>query len=114
MYCELFIIHFCLGIEYAYFMDFPDCRGRVSAWQHQDQGVGLETAAVFLVALAFGHFAFYEDSLLHSVGLITASTASMKSTMSLCQNIGLACFVTAVGFIAGPSFFHNLKKNAKS
>ena len=34
--------------------------------------------------------------------------------MSLCQNIGLACFVTSVGFIAGPSFFHNLKKNAKS
>lgn len=78
------------------------------------KGVGLETAAVFLVALAFGHFAFYEDSLLHSMGLITASSASIKSTMSLCQHLGLACFVTSVGFIAGPSFFHNLKKNAKS
>lgn len=62
------------------------------------KGVGLETAAVFLVALAFGHFAFYEDSLLHSVGLITASTASMKSTMSLCQNIGLACLVAGALF----------------
>lgn len=80
----------------------------------QIKGVGLGTAAVFLSALIFGHFAFADDSLLHSIGLITASSASMKATMSLCQNIGLACFVTSVGFIAGPTFFHNLKQNAKS
>ena len=30
------------------------------------------------------------------------------------ENIGLVMFVTAVGFIAGPNFFKNLKKNFKS
>ncbi|MGN0593354.1 MAG: permease, partial [Ruminococcus sp.] len=30
------------------------------------------------------------------------------------QNLGLVLFVTSVGLIAGPSFFKNLKKNAKS
>jgi putative transport protein len=34
--------------------------------------------------------------------------------MSVAQNIGLICFVTSVGFIAGPKFFGNLKQNAKS
>ena len=78
------------------------------------KNVGLGTAAVFLAALVFGHFGFADDSLLHSIGLITTSSASIKATLNLCQNIGLACFVTSVGFIAGPTFFSNLKKNAKS
>ena len=30
------------------------------------------------------------------------------------QNVGLVLFVASVGFIAGPSFFKDLKKNAKS
>ena len=38
----------------------------------------------------------------------------MKSAMKLVQDIGLLCFVTSVGFIAGPKFFSNLKRNAKS
>ena len=68
------------------------------------KNVGLGTAAVFLAALVFGHFGFADDSLLHSIGLITTSSTSIKATMNLCQNIGLACFVTSVGFIAGPTF----------
>jgi putative transport protein len=71
-------------------------------------------AAVFLMALVFGHFGMNEDSLLHRIGLISTSVASMRSTMSIAQNIGLICFVTSVGFIAGPRFLGNLKKNAKS
>lgn len=58
------------------------------------KGVELGTAAVFLVALVFGHFGY--------------------TVPDIVQNLGLALFVTAVGFIAGPRFFRNLRKNAKS
>lgn len=78
------------------------------------KGISLGTSAVFLAALVFGHFGYADDSLLHSIGLVTASNASLKSAMSLVQSMGLICFVTFVGLIAGPRFFHNLKKNAKS
>jgi len=67
------------------------------------KGVGLGSAAVFLVALVFGH-------------LSTALPGTMFAVElpKLLQNLGLVFFVTSVGFIAGPNFFHNLKKNAKS
>ena len=83
--------------------------GRISI-----KGVSLGTAGIFLVGLLFGHFGYAEDSLLQQIGLIDVEFEVMKGTMSNMQNLGLLCFVTAVGFIAGPNFFHNLKKNAKS
>ena len=58
------------------------------------KGVELGTAAVFLVALVFGHFGY--------------------EVPAIVQNLGLVLFVTAVGYIAGPRFFRNLRKNAKS
>lgn len=67
------------------------------------KGVGLGSAAVFLVALVFGH--------LHTAFPDTMFGAEMPK---LLQNLGLVLFVISVGFIAGPSFFHNLKANAKS
>ena len=67
------------------------------------KGVGLGSAAVFLVALVFGH--------LHTAFPDTMFGADIPK---LLQNVGLVFFVTSVGFIAGPSFFHNLKANAKS
>jgi putative transport protein len=78
------------------------------------KGVQLGHAAVFMMALVFGHFGMNDDSLFHQIGLISTSAASIRSTMSVAQNIGVICFVTSVGFIAGPRFFGNLKKNAKS
>lgn len=67
------------------------------------KGVGLGSAAVFLVALVFGH--------LHTAFPNTMFGVDLPK---LLQNIGLVLFVVSVGFIAGPSFFHNLKVNAKS
>ncbi len=78
------------------------------------KGVGLGTAGVFLVALVFGHFACADDSLFHKIGLVTIDMKQMKSSMKLISDLGLLCFVTSVGFIAGPKFFTNLKKNYKS
>ncbi|MCI6261094.1 MAG: permease [Pyramidobacter porci] len=78
------------------------------------KGVSLGTAGVFLAALLFGHFGYADDSLLHSIGLVNVSASHMKIALSLVQSIGLICFVTSVGFIAGPKFFHDLRANATS
>lgn len=57
-------------------------------------GLSLGTSAILTVALCFGHF-----------GVTIPSEV---------KNIGLICFVTSIGFIAGPTFFRNFKKNAIS
>lgn len=57
-------------------------------------GLDLGTAGVLLVALVFGHF-----------GIVIPKVVG---------DLGLICFVTAVGYIAGPKFFRNLKANATS
>ena len=58
----------------------------------QIKGLSLGTSGILLVALVFGHFGLMVPEVL--------------------KNIGLICFVTAVGFIAGPTFFRNFKKSA--
>ena len=78
------------------------------------KGISLGSSAVFVVALIVGHFAYTDSSLLHRLGLITISCASLKTSMSLIQNLGLFCFATAVGLTAGPNFFPDLKQNLKS
>lgn len=56
------------------------------------KGLSLGTSGIILVALVFGHYGF--------------------SLPKEIQNLGLAYFVTSVGFIAGPVFFANFKKRA--
>lgn len=56
------------------------------------KGLSLGTSGILLVALVLGHFGF-------------VVAADIK-------NIGLACFVTAVGIIAGPTFVANFRKGA--
>lgn len=56
------------------------------------KGLCLGTSGILLVALVFGHFELMVPSVLKDIGLI--------------------CFVTAVGFIAGPTFFRNFTKSA--
>lgn len=58
----------------------------------QIAGLSLGTSGILLVALVFGHYGLVID----------------KSI----QDLGLICFVTAVGLIAGPVFFENFKKKA--
>lgn len=74
------------------------------------KGISLGTAGVFIIALVFG-CVFYKDLAGKlSVGDQTFITEALK----IVENIGLMFFVTAVGFIAGPSFVSNFKKNFKS
>ena len=70
------------------------------------KGVNLGTAGVFLVALLYG-CVFY-DGLKQNLALFTGDA------LKIVENIGLILFVTSVGFIAGPKFFGNLKKNFKT
>lgn len=58
------------------------------------RGLSLGTSGILLVALVFGHF-----------GLLVPG---------IIKNVGLISFVTSVGFIAGPGFFRNFKKQAIS
>ncbi|MGM9522614.1 MAG: permease [Oscillospiraceae bacterium] len=81
------------------------------------KGVNLGTAGVFLMALLFGYL-FTVPGLQNIPVLsklyIADSSDSAVTSYKFIENIGLVLFVTSVGYIAGPNFFRNLKKNAKS
>ncbi len=70
------------------------------------KGVSLGSAGVFLVALLYGCF-FYKD-------LEAQTNGFTGNALKIVENLGLILFVTSVGFIAGPKFFSNMKKNFTS
>lgn len=74
------------------------------------KGINLGTAGVFIIALLYGCLLYgrLSDNLM--AGDVTFSTDALK----IVENMGLIFFVTSVGFIAGPNFFGNLKRNFKS
>ena len=74
------------------------------------KGISLGTAGVFIVALVFG-CVFYKDL---SSALMLGEQTFVKDALKIVENVGLMFFVTAVGFIAGPGFVANFKKNFKS
>ena len=74
------------------------------------KGVNLGTAGVFLIALLFGCLFYGPLSDQLTVGDANYTTNALK----VVENLGLLLFVTSVGFIAGPKFFGNLKKNFKT
>ena len=83
-------------------------------------GVSLGPAGVFIIALLFGAF-FYTPLGNQLVVSMTSEdlqtvlhTSYVSGALKIVENIGLVLFVTSVGFIAGPSFFGDLKKNFKS
>lgn len=77
-------------------------------------GVSLGDAGVFIIALLFGCF-FYKPleaqlALQYGEDMVYYTDKALK----IIENFGLILFVTSVGFIAGPNFFGNMKKNFKS
>ncbi|MBQ3490572.1 MAG: permease [Clostridia bacterium] len=79
------------------------------------KGISLGDAGVFIVALVFGCI-FYKQLdaqlTIKVAGLIDVSYT--EKALKIVENLGLILFVTSVGFIAGPKFFGNFKKNFKS
>ncbi len=70
------------------------------------KGISLGSAGVFLAALVFGCL-FYDNL---EAQLPDYTTNALK----IVENLGLILFVSSVGFIAGPKFFSNMKKNFTS
>lgn len=97
----------------AFFITFLGyCLGRISV-----KGVCLGTAGVFLTALLFGYLftlpGLANIPVLSKFAIADASAPAMDQ-YGFIGDIGLVLFVTAVGSIAGPNFFRDLKKNAKT
>ena len=77
------------------------------------KGISLGDAGVFLVALLVGalFFSVTDDGLVFS---LSAKPFDFDPGLSVIESLGLVLFVTSVGFIAGPKFFGNFKRNFKS
>ena len=100
IYTLLFVVFGVLLVGYAL--------GRITV-----KGVSLGDAGVFIIALLVGALCFS----MTSDGLVFSGSANAydyKSAMKLIEGLGLVLFVTSVGYIAGPKFFGNFKKNFKS
>ena len=79
------------------------------------KGVNLGSSGVFIIALLYG--ALFSS---HIKSTISQKTKDNKiidissNGLKILENIGLILFIGSVGFISGPNFFTNLKKNFKS
>ena len=76
------------------------------------KGISLGDAGVFLIALLIGALFFGVDesgSLLFDF----SGNYDYTSGLSLVESLGLILFVTSVGYMAGPRFVQNLKRNFK-
>lgn len=102
------------GITFFMFCIFAIAAVGYSLGRITIKGVSLGDAAVFIVALVFGCFLY--DKL--DAQLVVKSGGEMihytSNALKIVENLGLILFVTSVGFIAGPKFFGNMKKNFKS
>ena len=78
------------------------------------KGISLGTSGVFIIALLYG--IFFGDKLNAVVTQVVDGTpvSIASNALKIVETLGLILFVTSVGFIAGPNFFKNLKKNFKS
>ena len=75
------------------------------------KGVSLGDAGVFIIALLFGAI-FCSSFMTDTFG--AAPIEFNHEWLEIVESFGLVLFVTSVGFIAGPKFFGNMKKNFKS
>ncbi len=78
------------------------------------KGISLGDAGVFIIALVFGalFFGIGDGGELLFSG--SAKPYDFSGGLSIIESLGLVLFVTSVGYIAGPKFFGNFKKNFKS
>ena len=72
------------------------------------KGISLGDAGVFIIALLVGALCF------GSTGDSLFVLDNFEAGLSVIEALGLVLFVTSVGYIAGPKFFGNFKKNFKS
>ena len=78
------------------------------------KGISLGDAGVFIIALLCGALFFGVNEMGMLVFDASSKPYDFSSGFSIIESLGLILFVTSVGFIAGPKFFGNFKKNFKS
>lgn len=78
------------------------------------KGISLGDAGVFIIALLLGALAFSVNADGQLVFALSSKPYDFNAGLSLVESLGLVLFVTSVGFIAGPKFFGNFKRNFKS
>ena len=76
------------------------------------KGISLGDAGVFLVALLAGAL-FFGVGESGALLLQLSPNYDFGSGLSLVESLGLILFVTSVGYMAGPRFIQNLKRNFK-
>ena len=78
------------------------------------KGVSLGDAGVFIIALVAGVLLFFVNE--EGELLFRGSTKpyDFSGGFTIIESLGLILFITSVGYIAGPKFFGNFKKNFKS
>ena len=78
------------------------------------KGVSLGSSGVFIIALIYG--ALFSGHISSTVSQkVNGKPVDISSNaLKIIENVGLILFIGSVGFISGPTFFSNLKKNFKS
>ena len=104
------------GIKFLMFSLFAIIVAGFALGRIKIKGISLGDAGVFILALVFG--CLFYDKLDAQLIIKTADVATVihftDNALEIVETLGLILFVTSVGFIAGPKFFGNLKKNFKS
>ncbi len=78
------------------------------------KGVSLGDAGVFIIALLFGALFFNMNETGELLFAASSKPYDFSAGLTIVEALGLILFVTSVGYIAGPKFFGNFKKNFKS
>ncbi len=97
----LFVVFGVLMLGYAL--------GRITV-----KGISLGDAGVFIIALVVGALFFAVNEGGELIFDFSSAPYDFNSGLSIVESLGLVLFVTSVGFIAGPKFFGNFKRNFKS
>ena len=100
-YTLLFVVFAVLFFGYAL--------GRITI-----KGISLGDAGVFIIALLFGALFFGVNEAGELLFVASSKPYDFSQGLTIIEALGLILFVTSVGYIAGPKFFGNFKKNFKS
>lgn len=101
VYTLLFVVFGVLLVGYAF--------GRITI-----KGISLGDAGVFIIALLAGGLLFTVNDAGGLQFIASATPYDHSAGLEIIESLGLILFVTSVGYIAGPKFFGNFKKNFKS
>ena len=101
IYTLLFVVFAVLLAGYAF--------GRITI-----KGISLGNAGVFIVALVCGALCFSVNNAGELLFDFSSKPYDYSNGLSIIEALGLVLFVTSVGYIAGPKFFGNFKRNFKS